>query len=148
VGAWCDRVDAASPSFLLSPSAVARVRTLLRVDAVFEFVLAVALIYIGLTGLDDDLGLPDPANTVVTAGFGVLLLPVGVALWLMARAKETPQRWFVLGLAAANGLGALVFLLWLLVLGEDFGTGGALLAGAIAVGLALLAFAEWRALRD
>jgi hypothetical protein len=139
-------VDAASPSSLSLPS-VARVRILLKLDAVFEFVLAVTLIFIGLTRLDDDIGLPGPANAVVTAGFGVFLLPVGVGLWLMAQAKEAPQHWFVLGLAAANGLGAAVFLLWLLVLDQDLGTVGALLTGTIALGLALLALEEWRAVR-
>jgi hypothetical protein len=140
---------AASPSSaVLSERAVGRVRTLLKLDAVFEFALAVALIFIGLAGLDDNLGLPDPANAAVTVGFGVFLLPVGVGLWLMAQAKQPPDRWFVIGLAAANGLGAAVFLLWLFVLGDDFGTGGAVLAGVIAVGLAVLAVAEWRATRD
>jgi hypothetical protein len=128
-----------------SQHAEARVRSLLGIDAAFELALALLLLVIGLTGRSGELGLPTPAGDPLVVVFGLFLLPVGAGLWMAARAKEAPPRFFVLGLAAANGLGVVVFVAWLLLAAGSFGAAGALLTGGVAAVLALLAVLEWRA---
>lgn len=131
-----------------SERSAGRIRALLRLDAAFELALAAALLCIVLTGLRDELGLPDPASAAVIAGFGIVLVPVGAVLWFMSQAEAPPRRLSVAGLAAANDLGAACLLLWLLIAIGDFGPGGVALVGAIAAGLAVLALGEWLVLRD
>jgi len=120
-------------------------RLLLRVDGGFEAVLGVVLILSPATGLYRALNLPNPATKPVLIVCGLLLLPLFPILWRVARA---PQRHFVLALAAANGVAALLFALWVLVENKVFYPAGAAFVLAVAGVLALLAALQARAALD
>src|SRR5262249_24312500 len=100
-------------------------RLLLRADGGFEVMLGAFLMLSPATGLYSALSLPYPATRPVVIVCGLLLLPLSPILWRAARA---PQRGFVLALAAANGAGALVFALWVLVGNRTFHPAGAAFA--------------------
>jgi len=111
------------------------VRQGVRADGLFELVLGLAFVVGALAGLV----LPPPASRPLAVGFGLLLLVVGVALWLLAARLG---RWQVLGLAWINGLGAVVFTAWLLLFWTRFSPPGVALIVSTAVGLATLATVE------
>jgi hypothetical protein len=116
-------------------------RLLLRVDGVFEAVLGLVLLASPITGLYAALALPSPAVKPVVVGLGILLVPLLPVLWLQSR---DPRRQQVLGLAAGNGLGALVFALWVLLWNRDFNTAGAAFVLSVAGILAVLAALQAR----
>ena len=120
-------------------------RLLLRIDGGFEAVLGALLILSPATGLYTALNLPNPASEPVVIVCGLLLLPLFPILWRAARA---PQRHFVLALAAANGVAALLFALWVLVENKVFYPAGAAFVLAVAGVLALLAALQARAALD
>jgi hypothetical protein len=106
-----------------------------RADGLFELVLGLAFVIGPLAGLV----LPAPVSTPLTVGFGLLLLVVGVALWLLAGRLG---RWHVVGLACINALGAVVFTAWLLLSWTRFSPPGVALIVTTAAGLAILATVE------
>jgi hypothetical protein len=116
-------------------------RLLLRVDGVFEAVLGLVLLASPITGLYAALALPSPAVKPVVVGLGILLVPLLPVLWLQSR---DPRRQQVLGLATGNGLGALVFALWVLLWNRDFNTAGAAFVLTVAGILAVLAALQAR----
>jgi hypothetical protein len=97
-------------------------RLLLRLDGIFEGALGLLLLLSPATGLYTALALPGPASRPVVVAIGVLLLPLLPILWRAARA---PQRAFVLALAGANGAGALLFVLWVVLDRAGFPAAGA-----------------------
>jgi hypothetical protein len=117
------------------------VRLLLRVDGVFETVLGALLVLSPATGLLSALNLPNPATETVVVVFGLLLLPLLPILWLASRA---PQRRLVLMLAVANGAGALILAVWVLVWNGAFDPTGAAFVLGVAGILAILAALEAR----
>lgn len=119
-----------------------RAPLLLRIDGGFEAVLGVLLILSPATGLYTALDLPTPATQPVVVVVGLLLVPLLPVLWLASRA---PRRRMLLALAGANGAGALVFLLWVLIWHAAFHPAGAAFVSIVAAILALLAMLEARA---
>ena len=117
-------------------------RLLLRIDGGFEAVLGILLVLSPATGLFTVLNLPNPASRPVVVVFGLLLLPLLPVLWLASR---SPRRWFVLALATANGAGALMFVLWILVSHGAFQPAGAAFVLVLATMLAILAGLQARA---
>ena len=83
-----------------------------------------------------DLALPSPASQPVVIGCGILLLLLLPILWRAARA---PRQRFVLMVAGANGLGALLLALWFLVSNQSFSVASAAFVLAVAAILASLA---------
>lgn len=106
-----------------------------RADGLFEVVLGLAFVMGTLAGLV----LPPPASTPLAVGFGILLLVVGVALWLLAGRLGRRQ---VVGLASINALGAVVFTAWLFLFWSRFSPAGVALIVTTAAGLAILATVE------
>jgi hypothetical protein len=115
---------------------------LLRVDGVFEAVLGVLLASSTLTGLYEVLDLPDPATRLVVVGFGLLLLPLLPILW---RDSRSTQRRSVLALAGANGVGAIILALWVLIWHGAFHPAGATFVLAVAGILGVLSVLQARA---
>jgi hypothetical protein len=119
-------------------------RVLLRIDGVFEAVLGVFLIGSAVGGGWPALELPVPATRPVMVGVGLLLLPVLPVLWLASRA---PRPRMVRLLAAANGVGALLFGLWVVVWHGAFNPAGTALILSVAGILATLAALQARGAR-
>ncbi|HEV8194546.1 MAG TPA: hypothetical protein VGP82_24100 [Ktedonobacterales bacterium] len=115
---------------------------LLRVDGLFEAILGALLILSPFIGLYDALDLPAPAVQPVVVIVGLLLLPLLPMLW---RASGGPRREFVRALAIANGVSALVFVLWVLIWNRSFHPAGAAFVLVVAGILAVLAVLQARA---
>jgi hypothetical protein len=119
-------------------AATVRARLLLRLDGVFEAVLGLCLVLSPVIGLYSAFQLPAPATKPVVVVVGLLLLPLLPILW---RSSRAPRRQLVLALAAANGAGAAILVLWVLIGHRAFHPAGAvfvLVAAAILVILATL----------
>jgi hypothetical protein len=110
-------------------------RFLLRIDGSFEALLGLLLILSPATGLYTALDLPVPATKLVVVIAGLLLIPLLPILW---RASRASRREFVLALAAANGTGAVVFGLWVLIWNRTFHPAGAAFVLVVAGILAIL----------
>jgi len=119
-------------------------RALLRLDGVFEMTLGLLLATSPLTAFRAVQVLPTPASPPVVVGFGLLLIPVGFALWVAARGRG-PKRSVVQALALVNGVGALIFALWVLIGHASFRSDAAILVLRIAVVLGALAAFQARA---
>jgi hypothetical protein len=115
---------------------------LLRLDGVFEAVLGILLILSPFIGLYDVLDLPAPAVQPVIVIVGLLLLSALPILW---RASSAPWREFVRALALANGMSALIFVLWVLLWNRSFHPVGAAFLLIVAGMLAILAALQARA---
>jgi hypothetical protein len=111
-------------------------------DGGFEAALGVLLILSPATRLYTALSLPDPATQPVVVVVGLLLVPLLPVLWLASRA---PRRRMLLALAGANGAGALVVLLWVLIWHAAFHPAGAVFVSVVAAFLILLAVLQARA---
>ena len=116
-------------------------RLVLRIDALFEGVLGAALATSPLTGLYSALHLPAPAVEPVVIAVGILLLPLLPLLW---RAGRAARGQFLRALAAANGVTALVFALWVLIGHGAFHAAGAVFVLVVAGVLATLSVAQAR----
>jgi hypothetical protein len=114
-------------------------RPLLRIDGAFEATLGAFLLLRAATGLSSVVTLPYPATAPVVAIVGVLLLALLPLLWWISR---SPQRWMVTTIAAANGAGAIIFALWVVIWDGAFGAAGAALVLMVAGVLALLALLQ------
>jgi hypothetical protein len=110
-------------------------RIVLRLDALFEFALAAAVLVAAAAGLDmqDAFALDEWA--VVT--IGAALVPVGIAL-LLAK----PDRPTLIAVGLANTAGAALFVAYLVIWGPDMDAYGIATVAAAAIGLASLAIAE------
>jgi hypothetical protein len=115
---------------------IPRARLLLRIDGLFEAALGALLIVSALTGFSSTLGLPFPATDPVLIAAGLLLLPLLPLLWAHS---HRPQRSLLRALAVGNGVGALFFILWVLIWHSKFHAAGAVLVVAVSGILALLA---------
>lgn len=139
-------VSAKSARRLAQPSGQAEttpnVSLLLRLDGVFEGLFGALLIVSPFVGLYDALALPGPASRPAVVVVGLALLTLLPVLW---RASRTPQRGFVRALAIANGAGALLFSLWVLVWNATFHPAGAIFTLVVAGILAVLAILQARA---
>lgn len=120
-------------------SATPNARLLLRLDGVFEGLLGAILVVSPFVGLYDALALPEPASRPVVLIVGLLLLPLLPVLW---RASHAPRRSFVRALAIANGAGAALFALWVLVWNAAFQPAGAIFTLVVAAILAVLAILQ------
>lgn len=127
-------------------ASVRRARTLLRLDGTFEIALGLLLATSPLTGFHAARNLPAPATTPLVVGFGVLLVPVGIALWGASRGRG-PGRSAIQGLALVNGAGAAIFALWVLLARASFPRDAATMVLLTAVVLAILAVLQARLAR-
>ena len=125
----------------ISSGMLPRARLLLRLDGGFEAALGLCLVLSPAIGLYSALRLPNPATTPIVVVLGLLLLPLLPVLWSFSHA---PRRRFVLALASANGVGAAVFALWVLIWRNSFHPAGAAFVLAIAAILAILAALQAR----
>jgi hypothetical protein len=112
----------------------------LRLDGVFEIALGLLLATSPWTGLHAAMRLPPPAGVTLVVGLGVLLIPVGGWLILLARRWSAP---IVMAIAIANAAGAVLFAVWLAASWAQFGAAGRWVIGATALVLDLLAALEW-----
>jgi hypothetical protein len=106
----------------------------LKVDAVFEGVLAIVLIVGALVGAFGGGDFPSPVNGVVVALVGLALILVAVLLWRLARAQPVLKRTLRL-IATANAATALLAAIWLFA-ADAFSDAG---RAAVAVTVAALA---------
>jgi hypothetical protein len=106
----------------------------LKVDVVFEGVLAIVLIVGALVGAFGGGDFPSPVNGVVVALVGLALIPVAVLLWRLARAQPVLKRTLRL-IATANAATALLAAIWLFA-ADAFSDAG---RAAVAVTVAALA---------
>jgi hypothetical protein len=113
-------------------------RTLVRIDALFELALGLALVAGTAAGALDGGDFPHPVGRVVILVAGCLLLVLGVALWLGVAGPAA--------LAVGNTVTAAAAVIWLLVASGFSGTGIALVALA-AAGLVFLALGQATSLR-
>ncbi len=111
---------------------------LVRVDAVFEGLLGVALLLCAATGALDGSDFPTPVGTVVLLLAGWALLMLCGLIW----SGKIGLRELALG----NGLAAVAGLAWLLV-GDGWSTAGATVVGITVAALAVLAAAQAATLR-
>lgn len=116
-----------------------RARFVLRIDGLFEALIGVLLLTSPVTGLFDAIRLPSPAVEPVVVVAGLPLLPLLPVLW---RASRTPKRQALVTLAAANGLSAIVFCLWVAVWHSAFSAAGAAFVLTVAGALAILAIVQ------
>jgi hypothetical protein len=117
------------------------IRTVLRIDAMFELALA-AYLAVCLAVWPEGVRMADPASDLLMAVVAAALCAAGIAIWLLAL---RPDRLSVLALAVANDAGAALFLFWLAAAdGFSPPAGGLLLVVALA--LMALAVAEVAAL--
>ena len=119
------------------------VRAALRADGAFEVVLGLVLITGPATGLLDSLDLPSPASDGLVVGFGALLLPFAVALWVWA-ARQRPQAGPLGLLAAINAVTGLVLAVWIVARSGDAPAGGVAFVLAVAAVLLALGLAQTR----
>lgn len=120
----------------------ARAGRVLWIDGVFEIGLGLLLATSPWTGLFLVMRLPPPAGVGLVVGIGVLLLPIGVWLMVLARTWSAP---IVQAIALANAAGAVLFGAWLAAQWALFGSPGRLVVGVTALALAVLAALEWSA---
>lgn len=114
-------------------------RLLFRIDAVFEFVLAVVL-FVAAAGVADDWQKPSWLGTPLLFVAGIALVVAGFALyWLSTRANVA----VLVAVATANAVTAVASALWALL---DSGLGSELrvLLYITAAGLIVLAGAQLR----
>jgi hypothetical protein len=111
---------------------------LVKVDALLEGVLGIALLLAAATGALDGSDFPQPVGTAVLLVAGWALLTLCGLIW----AGRIGLRWLALG----NAVSALAGLAWLL-LADGWSTAGAVLVGGTAVALAVLAAAQAATLR-
>lgn len=118
------------------------IRTLLKLDAAFEAVLALALLVAGAAGWLTAADLPSPVGrgAVIAAGAALALLAVA----LIALARTGAGRRTLGALAAVNEVTALVALLWLLA-AHGFSAGAAALVAITIAGLMALSTLQLRA---
>jgi hypothetical protein len=116
-------------------------RLLLRIDAVFDFVLGLVLLAATWGGLYDALDLPDAEPELYTQLAGGLLVAYSYLLW---RAPE--NRFFAsqmaLATGIANALGVVLLAIWLSTGDLDVGDLGGILLNVVSAILAVLAALE------
>ena len=133
----------ADPGFREEPMgpAARRARRLLRADALVELGLGLPLATGALTGLHEELDLPEPASGQVLTAFGASLIPFAALLW---RESGRPEKRRLQALAAGNALCGGVLAAWLARSRDDMTTAGAATVGGAAAVLLVFAAAEAR----
>jgi len=116
-------------------------RMALRLDALFELVLATAVLVPAASGVD----LEDAfaVNEWLLIGIAAALVPVGLGIWL-----AKPDRPTLLVLGLENAVGALLFAVYLVAQADEMNGYGLTVVTAAVVGLALLAAAELALARE
>ena len=111
---------------------------LVRIDAVFEAALGIALLVGAATGALDGSDFPRPVGAVVLAIVGVALLVLAVLIW--------SGRVSLRALVVCNAVSALAGILWLAAV-SGFSTAGTIVVAVTVAGLAGLAAAQAATLR-
>jgi hypothetical protein len=111
---------------------------LVRIDAVFEAALGIALLVSAATGALDGSDFPRPVGTVVLVIVGVALLLLAVLIW--------SGRVSLRALVMCNAASALAGIVWLAAV-SGFSTAGTIVVGVTVAGLAGLAAAQAATLR-
>ena len=111
---------------------------LIRIDAVFEAALGIALLVGAASGALDGSDFPRPVGTVVLAIVGVALLVLAVLIW--------SNRVSLRALVVCNTVSALAGILWLAAV-SGFSTAGTIVVAVTVAGLAGLAAAQAATLR-
>jgi hypothetical protein len=111
---------------------------LVKVDAAFEVVLGIVLLFFAATGALDGSDFPWPVGTVLLAIAGLALVALGGLIW--------SGRIGLRALAFGNGVTAVAGFLWLF-LAEGWSTAGAVLVAITVAVLAGLAAAQAATLR-
>ena len=110
----------------------------MKVDALLEGVLGIALLLAAATGALDGSDFPHPVGTAVLLVAGWALLTLCGLIW----AGRIGLRWLALG----NAVSALAGLAWLLA-ADGWSAAGAILVGGTVAALAVLAAAQAATLR-
>ena len=111
---------------------------LVRIDAVFEAALGIALLVCAATGALDGSDFPRPVGTVVLAIVGVALLVLAVLIW--------SGRVSLRALVVCNAVSAVAGILWLAAV-SGFSTAGTIVVAMTVAVLAGLAAAQAATLR-
>ena len=111
---------------------------LVRVDAVFEAVLGIALLVGAATSALDGTDFPRPVGTVVLVAAGLALIALGALIWT----GRVGLKALVLG----NAVSALGGIVWLVAV-SGFSTAGTAVAVVTVAGLACLAAVQAATLR-
>jgi len=111
---------------------------LVKVDALLEGVLGIALLVAAATGALDGSDFPNPVGTAVLLVAGWALLALCGLIWA--------GRLGLPALAVGNAVSALAGLVWLLA-ADGWSTAGAVVVGSTAAALAILAAAQAATLR-
>lgn len=118
-------------------------RRVLRSDALLDVGLGVLLLLASWEGLYELLGLPAPEPAIFAELAGVLLLAFAYLLWVAPDYTVLARR-VSEAAALANGLAAALLALWLASRPDGVSLLGGILMGALAAGLAVLAWLEAR----
>jgi hypothetical protein len=117
------------------------ISTVLRIDALFEIVLA-AYVVIAVAIGPDAVRMADPASNAVLVAVAVALTAAGAAIWWLALHPDPVS---IMALAVANAAGGVIFLAWLAA-GDGFSLPAAGLVIVVSAALLALAAAELVAL--
>ena len=112
-----------------------RAAQILRADAVFDVVVAVVLLFGTWDGLYETLNLPQARPALLVQLGGATVLGLAYLLWV-AGDDERLRRPVALGAAIANGLSAVLILIWLLFRDLGLETTGTVLLFVVAAVLA------------
>jgi hypothetical protein len=112
-------------------------RRILRLDGIFELLLASMILVPAASGADMEAAFG--LNEWAVVGIGIALVPVG-ALLLLAK----PDRPTLLALGVANAAGAGVFAIYLVARAAEMNAYGIIVLVAAIAGLVALAVAEMR----
>jgi hypothetical protein len=111
---------------------------LVKIDAVFEAALGIALLLDAATGALDGSDFPRPVGTVVLAIVGLALVVLAVLIW--------SGRVSLRALVVCNATSALAGIVWLAAV-SGFSTAGTIVVAVTIAGLAGLAAAQAATLR-
>ncbi len=122
-------------------------RTILRLDALFDFVVALVLLAGPVDRLYDFFALPADTPAVVGRLLSLPLFAFAALLWL-ASGNGRLQVLIALAAAIANGLTVALTLIWMLTGGSDMSPAGFVVAMALSLVLAAFSSLEFQVVRE
>ncbi len=122
-------------------------RTILRLDALFDFVVAVVLLAGPVDRLYDFFSLPVDTPAIVARLLSLPLFAFAAVLWL-ASGNRRLQVPIALAAAITNGLAVLLILIWMLTGGSDMSPAGFVVGMALSLVLAAFSSLELQIVRE